>query len=413
MQASTPRLTVTLTSLGNTRSRIGSRDINRNIQLVNEQQDSLLTECGTHDHATLTSTTQEEHDKRSQRKRNKNKKGEKERARTKANNPSEKHHAPLPHHQTAITHAQEEHDERSGRTRNKNKKGKKERAKTKANSPSKKKEKKLRTKLNKTPRNLPIRNDCYYGMANHRADTEERTKCIMHFGCTSSSRTLWPGRETKRLCAVSKGGLLSRQIVSGYVSNKIKKAGAKKAARKTLNLDRLQKKYNPIPAIPTQHAVQRYKERGSASSPIYIPTENRNEVIVVTYLPIRRELYSEAKNSRRTFQREVDRMSQLSKKSGDLPRYKLSSRDEYLFKLSSQAVKKEEHRRRSNQKKRAYAKRHSCSHLPHENWTPRSRNTKASQPLHTRSQKELREKKVSCLSRRNLRARRLHRAVAN
>jgi len=84
MQASTPRLTVTLTSLGNTRSRIGSRDINRNIQLVNEQQDSLLTECGTHDHATLTSITQEEHDKRSQRKRNKNKKGEKERARTKA-----------------------------------------------------------------------------------------------------------------------------------------------------------------------------------------------------------------------------------------------------------------------------------------------------------------------------------------
>eukprot|EP00985_Skeletonema_marinoi_P020715 scaffold12377_cov75-Skeletonema_marinoi.AAC.1 len=47
-------------------------------------------------------------------------------------------------------------------------------------------------------------------------------------------------------------------------------------------------------------------------------------------------------------------MSQLSKKS-DLPKSKLSSRDAYLFKLSSRAAKKEECRRRLQQKERAYS----------------------------------------------------------
>jgi hypothetical protein len=285
---------------------------------------------------------------------------------------------------------QEGHDKKVPK---RNKKRKKKGTKAKANSPpenlstaqkpeQKKKRLRAKAKVNKPPCNLPIRNDCYYGMANHKADNR---KCIMHFGCTSSGKTLWPGGATKRLCGVSKGVLLSRAIVSGYVSNKIKKAGAHKAARKTRNLARLQKKYNPTPAHMSPHALQRYKERGSASSPIYKPIGNRNEVIVVTYVPIRREHYLDAKASRRTFRLEVDRMSQLSKKS-DLPKNKLSSRDEYLFKLSSQAVKKEEYRRRSNQKKKAYEKQ--CSYPLYENWTPPSRNTTAPPALHIRSKKE-------------------------
>jgi hypothetical protein len=49
-------------------------------------------------------------------------------------------------------------------------------------------------------------------------------------------------------------------------------------------------------------------------------------------------------------------MSRSSKQT-DLPKSKLSSRDAYLFKLSSQALKKEECRRRLEQRHRAYAKR--------------------------------------------------------
>eukprot|EP00956_Cyclotella_meneghiniana_P001586 scaffold1793_cov19-Cyclotella_meneghiniana.AAC.1 len=224
---------------------------------------------------------------------------------------------------------------------------------------SKKKRRKAKVK---SSHNLPIRNDCYYGMANHKVDNQGRRKCIMHFGFTSGCKTKhWPSKESKRHYYISERPIssskcpISRAIVSGYIANKIKKTGGRKAARKTRNLARLRKKHNPTPAAPTSHAIQRYRERGIASSPVYKPMEGGNEAIVVTYVPIQRELYSDAKKSRLSIQVEVDRMSNLSKKSG-LPKSKLSSRDAYLFKLSSQATKKEECRRRSQQKQKAYSK---------------------------------------------------------
>ncbi len=209
--------------------------------------------------------------------------------------------------------------------------------------------------------NLPSRYDCYYGMANHKIDPRERGRgCIMHFGSTSSGKTFWPKKKTFK----TKGqGLnksktpFSRAIVSGYMANKIKNSGIQKAARKVRNLARLRKKYNPRPAAPTAHALQRYKERGKYSSPIYKPaSNNENEVVVVTYVPIQRKIYADARSSTLTIRREVKRMSGLSKQT-DLPKSKLSSRDAYLFKLSSQALKKKECRRRKEQRQRAYAKR--------------------------------------------------------
>ena len=186
----------------------------------------------------------------------------------------------------------------------------------------------------------------------------------MHFGSTSSGKTLWPGKPQRQsISGASKRSPVTRAIVSGYIANKIQNAGGQKAARKTRNLARLRKKYNPMPAAKTAHALQRYKERGSSSSPIYKSWEGEKRAIVVTYVPIQRKNYSDAKKSRQTIQLEVDRMSQLSTKS-DLPKSRLSSRDSYLFKLSSQAAKKEEYRRRSTQKRKAYAK-----------WTPLSINS--------------------------------------
>eukprot|EP00984_Skeletonema_dohrnii_P020099 scaffold9709_cov126-Skeletonema_dohrnii-CCMP3373.AAC.10 len=274
----------------------------------------------------------------------------------------------------------------------KRKKGKKEKAKSKAKSPSddlpthtpkrqklKKKGKRIKAKVKSSQCNLPIRNDCYHGMANHKVDTERRRECIMHFGSTSYCTKLWPGQEKKRLHWVSNGGSFSRVIVSGYMANKIKKSGGQKAARKTRNLARLRKKHNPTPAAPTPHALQRYKERGSHSSPIYKPIEGGKKAIVVTYLPIQRDVYSDAKKSSQTIQLEVDRMSQLSKKS-DLPKSKLSSRDAYLFKLSNRAATKEECRRRSQQKERAYCTQ--CCYPLDKQWTPRSINTNAPHALH-------------------------------
>ena len=74
----------------------------------------------------------------------------------------------------------------------------------------------------------------------------------------------------------------SKAIVSGgYIANKIKKAGRRKAARKSRNLNRLCNIYNPLPAAPTKHARQRYKERGSSSTPVY---QGKHNVAVVTYI---------------------------------------------------------------------------------------------------------------------------------
>jgi hypothetical protein len=83
----------------------------------------------------------------------------------------------------------------------------------------------------------------------------------IHFGLQDIEATLW--------------GPFSRAIVSGYIANKIKKAGDQKAARKTRN-PALRKKHNPTPAAPTSHAIQRYKERGAASSPIYKSMERKS-----------------------------------------------------------------------------------------------------------------------------------------
>ena len=209
--------------------------------------------------------------------------------------------------------------------------------------------------------NLPLRNDCYYGMANQTSQVQKN--CIMHFGFTSQGKKFWPGNcenesKRRRLHKVSETSPYSRAIVSGYIAKKIKNAGGPKAARKVRNLARLRRMYNPTPTVPTKHAQTRYKERGSTSSPIYKAEEaNRNEAVVVTYIPIKRK-YPDAKKSRMTIQLEVDRMSRKS----DLPKSKLSSRDAYLFKLSTRAVKREECRLRSVQREKAHKKQ--CRYVP-------------------------------------------------
>lgn len=208
---------------------------------------------------------------------------------------------------------------------------------------------------------VPIRNDCYYGMANHTANSKEGDskgrRCIMHFGFTSSGKTFSPENTFKTNGQGLYKSSFSWAIISGYMANKIKNSCGHKAARKARNLARLRKKYNPRPAAPTAHALQRYKERGKYSSPVYKPTgDTQNDVAVVTYMPVQREIYADSKSSTLTIRREVKRMSRLSKQT-DLPKSKLSSRDAYLFKLSSQALKKEECRRRKEQRQRAYAKR--------------------------------------------------------
>ena len=231
---------------------------------------------------------------------------------------------------------------------------------------------------------LPLRNDCYYGMANQASQVQKN--CIMHFGFTSQGKKFWTGncqnKSTRRRShEVSKASPYSRAIVSGYIAKKIKNAGGPKAARKLRNLARLRRMYNPTPAVPTRHAQIRYNERGSTSSPIYKAEEaNRNKAVVVTYLPIKRK-YSDAKKSRMTIQLEVDRMSRKS----DLPKSKLSSRDAYLFKLSTKAAKHEECRRRSVQKEKAYNKQ--CRYVPenqHTCWHPHYTKTKLREKFGTR-----------------------------
>ena len=286
-------------------------------------------------------------------------------------------------------------DDRKMRKRNK---GEKENAKTKGGSPSanrptptpqkrkKKRGKKYKTKVERPQINLPICNDCYYGMENHQVDTKKSRNCIMHFGSTSDCKTrYWPGDKKKQLCRHGQDGRVSnlpgpfsRAIVSGYIANKIKKSGGQKAARQMRNLARL-RSANPMPAFLSSHAKQRYKERGLGSSPIYKSLKDGNEAIVLTYVLIQRKYLSDAKNSSQTIQLEVDRMSKLSKKS-ELPTSNLSSRDAHLFKLSRQATKEEEWRHRSQQKKKAYSKQ--CSYPVDESWTPLSINTEAPQGLH-------------------------------
>ena len=75
---------------------------------------------------------------------------------------------------------------------------------------------------------VPIRNDCYYGMANHTANSKEGDskgrRCIMHFGFTSSGKTCWSKNtfKTKGQALYKSKNSFSRAIVSGYMANKIK-----------------------------------------------------------------------------------------------------------------------------------------------------------------------------------------------
>ena len=81
----------------------------------------------------------------------------------------------------------------------------------------------------------------------------------------------------------------------------------------------------------------------------------KRKAIVITYIPIRRERISETKEAKSMVLSEVNRMNNSAKISG-LPKSKLSSRDGYLLKLSSEALKKEEYKRRSIQREKAYKK---------------------------------------------------------
>jgi hypothetical protein len=136
---------------------------------------------------------------------------------------------------------------------------------------------------------IPIRNDCYYGMANQTVKSKDGDskgrRCIMHFGFTSSGKTFRPENKfkTKEQGLYKSKTSFSRAIVSGYMANKIKNSCGQKAARKARNLARLRKKYNPRPAVLTAHALQRYKERGKHSSPIYKPAGKKIGVVIATY----------------------------------------------------------------------------------------------------------------------------------
>lgn len=149
-------------------------------------------------------------------------------------------------------------------------------------------EKKKATKKknkNKMKNAIPIRNDCYYGMANHTTNSKEGDskgrRCIMHFGCTSSGKTFRFENTFKTNGQGLYKSSFSWAIISGYMANKIKNSCGHKAARKARNLARLRKKYNPRPAAPTAHALQRYKERGKYSSPVYKPTgDTQNDVVL-------------------------------------------------------------------------------------------------------------------------------------
>ena len=176
----------------------------------------------------------------------------------------------------------------------------------------------------------------------------KKKKCIMQFGLTAGGKSFWP----KNIKVEAKGGCqhkrqkraYSRAIVSGYLANKRKEAGGAKARRKACNLNRLRNKNNP-PAVPSAHALQRYQERGSSSTPIYKDIGSHGKVIIVTYTYAKRAIYSKAKNSQQTILLQVDQMKCSAKHTG-LPRSKLSPRDAYLLKLSSKAATKEEQRRR-------------------------------------------------------------------
>mmetsp|Transcript_4958 Transcript_4958/g.9214 ORF Transcript_4958/g.9214 Transcript_4958/m.9214 type:complete len:118 (+) Transcript_4958:181-534(+) len=75
----------------------------------------------------------------------------------------------------------------------------------------------------------------------------------------------------------------------------------------------------------------------------------------------------------------------MSRKCTDLPKSKLSTRDAHLFKLSTKAVRKEEYRRRSVKRGKAYKKR--CMYTPESQqicWHPRYTKLKTRDKIGTR-----------------------------
>ena len=60
----------------------------------------------------------------------------------------------------------------------------------------------------------------------------------------------------------------SRSFEHGYLANKRKEAGHRKAHQTRRNLSRLLDKHNPSTDV-SDHAEQRYRERGLSTMPIY------------------------------------------------------------------------------------------------------------------------------------------------
>lgn len=222
----------------------------------------------------------------------------------------------------------------------------------------------------------PVNDQNYYGKRCTPNQTDKRRKiCIAHFGFSVQGKSAWPTNKFQTKSKInSRNGLNQTQSLNisirwkagydkGFLANKGKKAGGAKAGRKAGNLARLKKTHNP-PAALTNHALMRYRERKSSSTPVY-KYKDKKSAIVVTYYPIPRLMRPqeigwrranfEAKSSKMRILFEVERMNQLAKMSG-LPRYKLSPRDGYLLKLSNTAVKEYEHINRLVRRERALYK---------------------------------------------------------
>ena len=124
---------------------------------------------------------------------------------------------------------------------------------------------------------------------------------------------------------------------NGYLAKKLKKAGKQKYDRKLKSWSRFDNpRFNGPQTRESNHAKQRFKQRGRFSIPVYKDDSN-STTIVVTYLPPRQ--YCVVDTAHATIRNQLDHMRKYACRSSQWTNPRLPSNDAQIWNPTKRIVR--------------------------------------------------------------------------
>lgn len=141
---------------------------------------------------------------------------------------------------------------------------------------------------------------------------------------------------------------------SGYLAFKAKKAGEHKFLRKQREMDRCSRRFVAPQMVVSDHAKQRFRQRGKYTIPVYKDGNSKvSATVVVTYLPYgRRSRRRSEKQAHETIRLQLDHMKKYALCSSRWPRPRLPRYDSLIWGMSKKYIRKATAKRRDERFKR-------------------------------------------------------------